>query len=235
MRTPSSWRIDACSTTSSSDCAARPSTTTDACCVARHRQERSPRRETRRGGGGDGERSDHGAVAFGRALQLPHEVVDLVGLGDDDHAVARVGAGAAVTGHRRAQHVPRHQHDRAPEHDEPREQRVADDELHERDRQRRGERRADGAPPRRPAGARLLGQPEPVRGERAAGARSPSDHANRDDPDQEYSWLTACALLSPTTVASVPTNTAKRATAAHAVASTPRPPAAEPESGHARR
>ena len=33
---------------------------------------------------------------------------------------------------------------------------------------------------------------------------NPNDQANRGDPDQLYSWVTAWALLSPTTAAAMP-------------------------------
>ena len=103
----------------------------------------------------------------GARVQLPFEVIDLVGLGDDDHPVARVRPDAAVAGHRGAEHVPRHQHDRAPEHDEAR----------QRARRRRGAARArspsaavtvapDRAPPCGTARRRLLGKPERVGGQR---------------------------------------------------------------------
>jgi hypothetical protein len=99
-------------------------------------------------------------------LQLGLERGDLVGVGDDEHAVAVTGTGARVAREVVAEHVPRDEHDRAPEHDEPRQQRVAGDELEHRYRQRCGRGRAHRGEQRGAPVARLVRQPEAVRRDR---------------------------------------------------------------------
>ena len=90
-------------------------------------------------------------------------------------------------------------------------------ELQHRDRD--GGRRGgtDRGRQRRPAGSRLIGKSDAVRGHREE-QHVPEDHAKRDDPDHEYTCTTACALLRPATQIAVPAYREKRQ-AAHALLS----------------
>ncbi len=99
------------------------------------------------------------------AGQLDGQLGLQLGRADDDDPVPLLERRPPPPGHGRHDVEPRHQQQRRAEDDEPGQQRVADEQLHQRDAERAGARRHERG--RQPAAQRLghLGQAEPVGGE----------------------------------------------------------------------
>jgi hypothetical protein len=100
--------------------------------------------------------------ALGQAVQLEVEGRDLVGSCHDRDAVPGLGPEAAAGGHPGAQPVPVRQDQRSAEHDEPREERVPDDELEDGHGRRGREGRAHGCADRLRTSPRDLREAEAV-------------------------------------------------------------------------
>ena len=209
-RTPSSWRIDACSTTSSSPCAARLSTTTDAHCA---------RAVASRGRCG-GRLVETAAVTASDATTVPLRS----GARRSSRSRSSTSSGSATTTTR----------SRASARERP-SPAIAAHSMYQGtstialpNTTKRGSSSSPTAsctseiataavsvaPTALQNAARRVrgcsGRPNPY-AVSTSNSTYANDHAKRDEPDHEYSCATAWVLLRPTTAANVPTETAKRA------------------------
>ena len=169
---------------SSSLCAARPSTTHGGVDARARRSTSgcrggSPSAARRRRQPADDDRGRSGSrSSSSRRASRPSSSVA------DDHDAVASAARARVARERRAEHVPGHEDDGRAEHDEARQQRVADEswtsEIASAARAGGARRAATSAP----GGARLLGQPERVRREPAGARVRRATTPKRDEPDE---------------------------------------------------
>ena len=177
---PCSCRRAAWITTSSSLSASRSSTSTVA----------STSRASSTSGyrGGSTSATDDGVtpatsdrVPFRVPVQLEPHDLGVVWVTDEEHTVAALHTSTRVPGEPRAEHPPRHEDGGRAEDDRTRKQHVAEDQLHDRHRERGGGRSAECCRKTRAAACAACPAARTHRRRRSAPPRIRATHAKRAD------------------------------------------------------